>query len=107
MKSELIKFNECLEAIQPLAKRLDKNGKDTFNLLSWWRRVRNALPNWILALRAVLTHVPSSAAAERVFSILKNSFDVDQKRSLADYMGISLQLQFNHRGRSSKDDDLE
>ena len=106
MKSELPTLNSHLKSIAPLGDREDKNGKDTFKPLSWWRRLKTTLPNWILALRAVLTHVPSSAAAERVFSILKNSFDVDQKRALADYMELSLQLQFNNRGRSC-DDHLE
>ena len=44
-------------------------------------------------------YVPSSCAAERVFSILNDSFD-DQKNALADYMELSLQLQFNGRTRS-------
>ena len=47
-------------------------------------------------------YVPSSCAAERVFSILNDSFDDDQKNhdALADYMELSLQLQFNGRTRS-------
>ena len=37
---------------------------------------------------------------ERVFFILNNSFDDDQDRAHADYIELSLQLQFNDRSRS-------
>jgi len=50
-------------------------------------------------LRAVLTNSPNSIPPERVFSILNDSFDDDQDNSLADYIELSLQLQFNERSR--------
>lgn len=40
---------------------------------------------------------PSSAAAERVFSILKNSFGPQQDLSLQDYIECSLMLQYNNQ----------
>ena len=40
---------------------------------------------------------PSSAAFERVFSLLKNSFGVQQDNALKDYVEASLMLQFNKR----------
>jgi hypothetical protein len=104
MKSELATYAAHLERIPPLSRRKDPEGHDTFKTLRWWRGRIKSLPNWVLALRGVLAHSPSSAAAERVFSILNNSFDNDQKRAKADYMEISLQLQYNKRGRSCDDD---
>ena len=41
---------------------------------------------------------------ERVFSILNNTFDDDQERALADYIELSLMLQYNKRGRERADD---
>ena len=50
---------------------------------------------------AVLANAPNSIPPERVFSILNDTFDDDQDSSLADYIELSLQLQFNERSRSS------
>ena len=47
----------------------------------------------------VLTHAPNSAPPERVFSIMKRSFDDEQTRSLNDYVELSLLTQYNKRGR--------
>jgi hypothetical protein len=44
----------------------------------------------------------NSIPPERVFSILNNTFDDDQDRSFADYIELSLQLQFNARSRSAE-----
>ena len=40
---------------------------------------------------------PSSAAAERVFSILNSSFGDKQQHALEDYIEASIQLQYNCR----------
>ena len=57
------------------------------------------VPAFSYVLRAVLANAPNSIPPERVFSILNDSFDNDQDRSLADYIELSLQLQFNERSR--------
>lgn len=41
-------------------------------------------PVWAYVLRAVFTNSPNSIPPERVFSILNNTFDDDQKTELAD-----------------------
>ena len=41
----------------------------------------------------------NSIPPERVFSILNDTFDDDMDRSHADYIELSLQLQFNERTR--------
>ena len=45
----------------------------------------------------VLLLQPSSAAAERVFSLLANSFSEQQTRALEDYVQTSVMLQYNYR----------
>ena len=50
----------------------------------------------------MLCQTPNSCAPERVFSVLEDTFDSDQRRAFADYMQLSLMLQFNERGRSQK-----
>ena len=55
------------------------------------------LPHWSNAVKKVLILQVSSAAAERVFSMLKASFSATQERSLRDYLEASVMLQFNRR----------
>ena len=50
-------------------------------------------------LRAVLANAPNSIPPERVFSILNDTFEDDMDRAHADYIELSLQLQFNGRTR--------
>ena len=40
---------------------------------------------------------PSSAAAERVFSMLNSSFSEQQESSLEDYQQLAVMLQYNYR----------
>ena len=40
---------------------------------------------------------PSSAAAERVLSLLENSFTKRQEHSLQDYVSLSIMLQYNSK----------
>ena len=47
------------------------------------------LPNWSSTCKSVLLVQPLSAAAERVFSILSNSFTDRQEHSLKDYIETS------------------
>ena len=51
-------------------------------------------------LHAALANSPNSIPPERVFSVLNDTFDDDMASSLADYIELSLQLQFNPRSRS-------
>ena len=91
--SELGKLKEELPAylarVADIAQDLDP--------LEWWKLNTSSLPNWSLAARKVLLVQPSSAAAERVFSLLKASFGDQQDSSLQDYVETSLMLQYNKR----------
>ena len=62
---------------------------------SWWKRNEEVLPNWSSTCKSVLLVQPSLAAAERVFSILSNSFTDRQEHSLKDYIETSVMLQYN------------
>ena len=102
MKNEIAAYNSLIKAIKPKAERLDAKGEDTFTLLSFWRENEegNGIDSFAYVLRAVLANSPNSIPPERVFSILNDTFDDDQDSSYADYIELSLQLQFNERSRS-------
>ena len=63
--------------------------------LLWWKNHESELPCLSEACKIALLIQPSSAAAERVFSILSNSFTDRQTRSLEDYTETSVMLQYN------------
>ena len=67
----------------------------SIDILQWWNQNESALPCWAAAARKVLLVQPSSAASERVFSLLKASFNPQQQSSLQDYIETSLMLQYN------------
>ena len=56
---------------------------------------RERIPKWSSACKIALLVQPSSAAAERVFSILSNCFKDQQTHSLEDYIEASVMLQYN------------
>ena len=46
------------------------------------------------AFKLVLLVKPLSAAAEGVFSLLNNSFDIKQESALEDYIHLSVMMQY-------------
>ena len=72
-----------------LAEKAEKKVK-------WWKDHAQDLPHWANAARVMLVQ-PSSAAAERVFSLLKSTFNDQQASALQDYLETSTMLQYNHR----------
>ena len=99
MKGEIVKYNALVKALKPLSQRLDAKGKDTFSLLGFWRANEDEVPAFAFVLRAILSNAPNSIPPEHLFSILNDTFDDDQDRALADYIELSLQLQYNNRSR--------
>ena len=97
LKGELPQYISKVKPIKPDKERRDSEGKDTFDFLAWWRSHMADLPSWAAFLRALLCNAPNSCPPERVFSILNDSFDADQKHALADYMQFSLMAQYNNR----------
>ena len=65
--------------------------------VQWWHNHKDQLPHWISAVKKVLLVQPSSAAAERVFSILKSSFNDQQEQPLVDYLQANVMTQYNKR----------
>ena len=67
------------------------------DILDWWGKHSEELVTWSSIAKDLVLIQPSSAAAERVFSILKSSFGPQQDHSLKDYIQSSLMLQYNKR----------
>lgn len=68
-----------------------------FDALQWWKNHADTLPKWSSVCRSVLLVQPSSAAAERVFSLLSSAFNWQQESALEDYVQLSVLLQYNNR----------
>ena len=64
--------------------------------LEWWKLNESPLPGWSAAAHKIFLIQPSSAALERVFSLLNASFNDQQNQSLQHYVGASIMLQYNH-----------
>ena len=65
--------------------------------LQWWQHNASDLPYWSSAARKVVLVQPSSAASERVFSLLNASFQDQQENTLQDVLETSIMLQYNNR----------
>ena len=84
LKGELLQYVAAAEDVSP-----------THDPLEFWKEHKDTLPAWTAAARQVLLVQPSSAASERVFSLLTNSFGERQQSSLQDYIEASMMLQYN------------
>ena len=65
--------------------------------VNWWRQHSDRSPHWSFAVMKVIPVQPSSAAAERVFSIINSSFNDSQDHALVDYIQACAMLQYNKR----------
>jgi len=65
--------------------------------VEWWCGQKEQLPRWASAVKQVLLVQPSSPTAERVFSILRASFNEQQNWALVDYLQASDMSQYNKR----------
>ena len=63
--------------------------------MQWWKDVSPDLPSWSFAVQKVVLVQPSSAAAERVFSLLVTMFGDQQHDALEDYVEAALMLRVN------------
>ena len=80
-----------------LAAAEDVNVLNEEQKVEWWHSREERLPRWATTVRQVLLIQPSSAAAERVFSILKASFNEQQDCALVDFFQASVMAQYNKR----------
>ena len=69
----------------------------TTGVLGWWANHGSKIPTWAEAARIVFSFTPNSAAAERVFSLLKLFFGDTQMSLLADVIQTSLMIRYNKR----------
>ena len=65
--------------------------------VNWWRQHSDRSPHWSFAVMKVILVQPSSAAAEKVFSIINSSFNDSQDHALVDYIQACVMLQYNKR----------
>ena len=65
--------------------------------VKWWQDHTSSLPHWSQAVKKVLLVQPSSAAVERVFSLLNSVFGDQQQHALRDYLECTVMLQYNGR----------
>ena len=86
-----------LKAELPLYLAATEELSPTVDPTKWWERHREDLPHWASAFRKVVLLQPSSATAERVFSLLTNAFGHLQESSLKDYISASIMFQYNKR----------
>ena len=94
-RDPLIISNLKMEMPSYLARAIDVS--TDFDAVMWWQRNRTHLPHWSSAAMQALLVQPSSAAAERAFSLLANSFGDRQQYALEDYVEASVMLQYNKR----------
>ena len=77
--------------------RLARRRNENEALLKWWHNHASALPKWSATFKVALLIQSSSAAAERVFSLLSNTLTERQTRSMEDYIETSVMFQYNYR----------
>ena len=66
-------------------------------ILYFWRTNRKKFPSWAAAAKMVFTFVPSSAASEHIFALVKNLFGPDRHTTLADCVQVALMLNYDRR----------
>ena len=86
MKSELPTY---LAAAEGVAQQFDP--------YEWWKYHNADIPMWARSFRKIALIQPSSAGAERVFSLLQTSFGKQQEHSLEDYIQLPVMMQYNYR----------
>jgi len=75
LKGELASYLAIADGVDPTVDCRDR-----------WKRHTAYLPAWATAAKKVLVAQPSSAAAEREFSLLNSTFGDKQDNSLKDYI---------------------
>ena len=90
-------LTECLKTELPSYLSAAEDLSPDYDIIQWWKTHEPELPNWANVCKLILLVQPSSAAAERVFSLLQNTFSRQQYRSLEDYIVLSVMLQYNSR----------
>ena len=69
----------------------------TTALLRWWQVNSPTIPAWAQAARIVFAMSCTSAAAERVFSLVKTMYGEEQISALADQIQAGVMSRYNKR----------
>ena len=85
-----------LDKYKEIADGCDR-GMDTW---VFWRTYYLVLPTWYKVAAEVALIMVSSAAVERVFSLLTCMFDKQQQRALNDYKEASVRIRYNDNFRN-------
>ena len=67
------------------------------DILDFWKSCKLLIPTWVSGFRRLAALQPSSAAAERVFSILENVTTNSQSALLEDSLEVTLMRRYNYR----------
>ena len=87
----------------PTYKRLaDEYQNDNSDGWLFWRKYCNSLPLWYKVAAEVALVMCSSAAVERIFSLLNCTFDDHQHQALNDYKKASIRIRYNENFRDRK-----
>ena len=89
LKTELPRYLGKIAAIE-------SDDSSNVDCLMFWKNSASTLPLWAAAVKKILVVQPSSAAVERVFSMLNNAFKDQQHNSLQDYLEASIMLRYNN-----------
>lgn len=81
----------------PGAKKGDLWKEVSDKMLAWWKSKQTTLPHWSTFARRVFLIQPSSAAVERVFSILNDIYTKERYSSLNDVIELSCMYKYNTR----------
>jgi hypothetical protein len=101
LKAELPKYMALASSavLPPLPERVKAVDHHDAHVSKWYVANCAAVKEWAALFRDVCTVSASSASAERVFSVLSNSFG-DTQTQAEDYVEVSVQGQFNERKKT-------
>ena len=95
LKAEVQTYQVAARAAPPMDHSSVHDFTDA--VLTFWRTHGTKMPTWRKAAKIILAIPPTSAASERVFSLVEAMFGKDQDRALSDLIRGSLMLRYNKR----------
>lgn len=75
----------------------DSTLSERTDIQEWWLRHKGSLSAWVKGLCLILLFHPTSAAAERVFSLVNNYVSEQQDKLSDEHMKTQLMVQYNNR----------
>ena len=101
IRGKFATYKRTVEVFGTLDHECDKDGNLTFALklkaiMKFWQNNYSSFPKIAKVARFCMTLCPSSAAAERAFSVMKNMFSKQQSTTmLEDYSETGLIMAYN------------